>query len=226
MGGQGALAAHGRKTRKEGGHSRLFWCDVHHIASGRCALRAAGQCGHVTQQADDHSLVARARGGDTTAFELLVRRYSGPVYRVALRVLGDTGAADDAAQEAFITAWRRIGEIRAEQAFAAWMYRIVTTRAINSARSHAREVGTDEALLPPSRVGDPEQHALAADLRAALTRALGMLTPRQRACWVLRELEGLSYDEIADITRASPDAVRGRIHRARARLAEELTSWR
>jgi RNA polymerase sigma-70 factor (ECF subfamily) len=189
-------------------------------------MRAAGQCAHVTHQADDHSLVARARGGDTTAFELLVRRHSGPVYRVALRVLGETGAADDAAQEAFITAWRRIGEIRAEQAFAAWMYRIVTTRAINTARSHKHEAGIDEALLPPSRLGDPEQHALAGDLRAALARALGMLTARQRACWVLRELEGLSYDEIADITRASPDAVRGRIHRARVRLAEELISWR
>lgn len=177
-------------------------------------------------QADDYSLVARARGGDTAAFEQLVRRYSGPVYRIALRVLGDTNAAADAAQEAFITAWRRIGEIRAEQAFAAWMYRVVTTRAISAARARRHETGLGEALLPPSRAGDPEQHALAVGLRAALACALGRLTARQRACWVLRELEGLSYDEIADITRASPDAVRGRIHRARVRLAEELSSWR
>src|ERR1035437_9569842 len=168
----------------------------------------------------------RARDGDTTAFEQLMRRYSGPVYRIALRVLGETGAAEDAAQEAFIPAWRRLGEIRAEQAFAAWMYRIVTTRAINTARSHRHDVSIDDALLPPSRAGDPQQHALAAGLCAALAGALGMLTPQQRACWVLRELEGLSYDEIADITRASPDAVRGRILRARARLAEELTAWR
>lgn len=131
----------------------------------------------MTQQADDPSLVARARGGDTTAFEQLVRRYSGPVYRIALRILGETGAADDAAQEAFITAWRRIGEIRPEQAFAAWMYRIVTTRAINTARSRRHHAGIDEALLPPSAAGNPEQHALAAGLRAAIDRALGMLTP-------------------------------------------------
>jgi RNA polymerase sigma-70 factor (ECF subfamily) len=191
-----------------------------------CFAQSRAVCALVTHQSDDHSLVARARDGDTTAFEELVRRYSGPVYRIARRVLGEHGAADDAAQEAFITAWRRIGEIRAEQAFAAWIYRIVTTRAINAARSHAHEAGIDQALLPASGVGDPEQHALAAGLRAAIARALGMLTPPQRACWVLRELEGLSYDEIADITRASPDAVRGRIHRARARLAQELTSWR
>jgi RNA polymerase sigma-70 factor, ECF subfamily len=180
----------------------------------------------VIDQADDHSLVARARGGDTAAFERLVRRYSGPVYRIALRVLGDTEEAADAAQEAFITAWRRIGEIRAEQAFAAWLYRIVTTRAVSAARARRHETALDEAALPSSCAGDPEPHALAADLRAALARALGMLTAEQRACWVLRELEGLSYDEIADITRASPGAVRGRIHRARVRLAEELTSWR
>lgn len=196
------------------------------MASGLCALGGGGQCAHVTHQADDANLVARARVGDTAAFEELVRRYSGPVYRIARRVLGENEAARDAAQEAFLTAWRRIGEIRAEQAFAAWMYRIVTTRAINTARSNTHEAGLDQALLLPSRLGDPEQHALAAGLRAALTRALGMLTARQRACWVLRELEGLSYDEIAGITRASPDAVRGRIHRARARLAQELISWR
>jgi RNA polymerase sigma-70 factor (ECF subfamily) len=180
----------------------------------------------VINQADDHSLVARARGGDTAAFEQLVHRHSGPVYRIALRVLGDTEAAADAAQEAFISAWRRIGEIRAEQAFAAWMYRIVTTRAINATRARRYETRLSDALLPPSRAGDPEQHALAADLRAALARALGMLTVQQRACWVLRELEGLTYDEIADITQASRGAVRGRIHRARVRLAEELSPWR
>jgi RNA polymerase sigma-70 factor, ECF subfamily len=56
--------------------------------------------------------------------------------------------------------------------------------------------------------------------------ALGQLTPPQRACWVLKELEGLSYEQIADITQTSPDAVRGRIHRARSRLAEELAAWR
>jgi RNA polymerase sigma-70 factor, ECF subfamily len=196
------------------------------LPSGWCTMRAAGDRASVTPQADDHTLIARARGGDTAAFEHLVRRYSGPVYRIALRVLGETWAADDVAQEAFITAWRRIGEIRAEQAFAAWIYRIVTTRAINTARSHRHEAGLNEAFLPPSRAVSPEQHALAVGLRAALTRALGTLTPQQRACWVLKELEGLSYDEIAGITRASRAAVRGRIYRARVRLAEELTSWR
>jgi RNA polymerase sigma-70 factor, ECF subfamily len=175
--------------------------------------------------ADDASLVARARERDTAAFEILVRRYSGPVYRIALRIAGPADASD-AAQEAFITAWRRIGEIRTGQAFSAWLYRIVTTRALNLARVRGPQAIVEEDLLPAGRSDDPEQQVLADGLRTALARALNTLTPEQRACWVLREVEGFSYDEIADITQASADAVRGRIHRARIRLAEELMAWR
>lgn len=177
------------------------------------------------QQPDDRNLVARARQGDTSAFDLLVRRHAGPVYRIALRILGDRAAAQDAAQETFIAAWRRITDIRADQAFAAWLFRIVTRRAIDAAQRRRPEVPADWISLP-SRAAGPEDYALAAGLRAALAAALGQLTPPQRACWVLKELEGLSYEQIADITRTSPDAVRGRIHRARSRLAEELSAWR
>jgi RNA polymerase sigma-70 factor (ECF subfamily) len=94
------------------------------------------------------------------------------------------------------------------------------------ARARGPQAGLEEDLLPAPPGGDPEQQVLAGGLRAALAGALNTLTPEQRACWVLREVEGFSYDEIADITQASTDAVRGRIHRARARLAEELMAWR
>jgi RNA polymerase sigma-70 factor (ECF subfamily) len=180
----------------------------------------------VDQRPDDRSLVARARQGDTSAFDLLVRRHAGPVYRIALRILGDRAAAEDAAQEAFITAWRRIADIRAGQAFAAWLFRIVTNRAIDAAHRRRPDLPADYGISPPSRAAGPEEYALAAGLQAALVAALGQLTPPQRACWVLKELEGLSYEQIADITQTSPDAVRGRIHRARSRLAEELAAWR
>ncbi|GAA2757404.1 sigma-70 family RNA polymerase sigma factor [Actinopolymorpha rutila] len=178
----------------------------------------------------DDTLVARARIGDTTAFAQLVRRYSGPAYRIALRILGDADAAQDVAQEAFLTAWRRLDRIREEQAFAAWLYRIVTTAALQAARSRRAhpdaELDHEHVRLPPSATGNPEQHVLAAHLLTALQAALGLLTPEQRACWVLRELEGLSYDEIAEVAGIGPDAVRGRIHRARVRLARELKPWR
>jgi RNA polymerase sigma-70 factor, ECF subfamily len=180
----------------------------------------------VTSEAEDGILVARARDGDTAAFEDLVRRYATRVYRIALRIVGDADTAEDAAQDSFITAWRCLHEIHAEQAFAAWLYRIAATRAVNVARARRPEISLEEEALPPSRTAGPAQQAVAAELRAALTRALRRLTPEQRACWVLRELEGMSTNEIAHTVHSSPDAVRGRVHRARARLAQELTPWR
>ena len=84
---------------------------------------------------DDATLVVRAREGDITAFEALVRRYRVPVYRIAVRILTDPPSAADTAQEAFITAWRRLHDIKAEQAFAAWLYRITVTRALSAARA-------------------------------------------------------------------------------------------
>jgi RNA polymerase sigma-70 factor (ECF subfamily) len=176
---------------------------------------------------DDPALVLRARAGDTTAFEQLVRRHSGPVYRIALSITAEPEAARDAAQEAFIIAWRRLREIRAEQAFAAWLSRVATTCALRAARPRPPQVDIETSLAPSSSPsGDPQQQLLAADLLAALKGALKRLTPQQRACWVLRELEGLSYDQIAEVTGSRPTAVRGRIHRARARLAKELRPWR
>ena len=79
---------------------------------------------------DDATLVVRAREGDVTAFEALVLRYRVPVYRIAARIVTDPGRAADTAQEAFITAWRLLHEIRAEQAFAAWLYRITVAAAM------------------------------------------------------------------------------------------------
>lgn len=181
---------------------------------------------NLAAQDADGALVVRARAGDTTAFEQLLRRYAGPVYRVTLRILHNAHDAEDAAQDTFVIAWRRLHDVRAEQAFAAWLYRVAATRALQAARSRCPQA--DLETVPPSASpsGNPEQEALADDLLGALRRALTHLTPQQRACWVLKELEGLSYDQIAEATQAGPEAVRGRIHRARARLAAELTPWR
>ena len=175
---------------------------------------------------DDATLVVRAREGDNTAFEALVRRYRAPVYRIAVRILTDPGSAGDTAQEAFITAWRRLHDIKAEQAFAAWLYRITVTRALSAARARQPQVPLDETAAGPDRSAGPGEHALAGGLRAALRCALNHLTPEQRACWILREMEGMSYEEVATILHTTPGAVRGRLHRARSQLAEELKAWR
>ena len=175
---------------------------------------------------DDATLVVRAREGDVTAFEDLVRRYKVPVYRIAVRILNDPCSAADTAQEAFVTAWRRLPEVKAEQAFAAWLYRIAVTRAVSTLRTVRSHVPFDETVTVRDRLPGPEEHALAVGLAAALRCALNRLTPEQRACWILREMEGLSYEEVATILHTSPGAVRGRLHRARLQLAGELTPWR
>ena len=175
---------------------------------------------------DDATLVVRAREGDVTAFEALVLRYRVPVYRIAARIVTDPGRAADTAQEAFITAWRLLHEIKAEQAFAAWLYRITVTRALSVIRAPRRLVSLDEIVGGADRSPGPEEHALAAGLAAALRCALNNLTPEQRACWILREVEGMSYEEVATILHTTPGAVRGRLHRARPQLAAELKPWR
>jgi len=174
---------------------------------------------------DDATLVVRAREGDITAFEALIQRHRVPVYRIAVRILSDPGSAADTAQEAFITAWRRLHEIRAEQAFAAWLYRITVTRALSAVRTPRPHVPLHETAATDRSPG-PEEHALADGLAAALRYALNHLTPAQRACWILREMEGMSYEEVATILHTTPGAVRGRLHRARPQLAQELKPWR
>lgn len=175
---------------------------------------------------DDATLVIRAREDDISAFETLVRRYQQPVYRISLRVLSNPHDAADAAQDAFIMAWRRLHEVRSEQAFAAWLYRITLTTALSAARNRQAHTPLGEALGIADPADAPEQHMLAADLKAALKCALARLPAQQRACWILRELEGMSYQEAADVFGISAAAVRGRLYRARAQLMQELKAWR
>jgi RNA polymerase sigma-70 factor, ECF subfamily len=173
---------------------------------------------------DEQTLVVRAQEGDAGAFEVLARRHQAALYRVAVQVIGDPAEAEDAVQEALLDAWRRIGLFRGESSFATWMYRIVTNRCLGQLRRRRPvPVEVDDRVPAPDF---PERAAELDAGLAALGRALRGLPDDQRACWVLRELEGLGYTDIAAITGASEDAVRGRIHRARVRLAEVLRAWR
>lgn len=173
---------------------------------------------------DDHTLVVRAQEGDVPAFEALARRHQATLYRLAVRVIGDRAEAEDALQESLIDAWRRIGSFRGDAAFTTWMYRIVTHRCLAMLRRR-RPVPAD----PDDTVAAPgsTEHTVEVEAQlAALRIAVDGLSPDLRVCWALRELEGLGYAEIAQITGAGEDAVRGRIHRARIRLAEVMRPWR
>src|SRR5215469_18968883 len=113
----------------------------------------AGTSGSARVALDDATLVVRAREGDISAFEALVVRYRVPVYRIALRIHADSDSAADTAQEAFITAWRLLHQIRAEQAFAAWLYRITVTRALSAVRDPRRQVPLEQAAAPDRSPG-------------------------------------------------------------------------
>ncbi len=160
-----------------------------------------------------------AQAGDAAAFEELVRRHELPVYRLALRMLGSAPDAEDAAQETFVRAWRALPGFRAESALSTWLYRIATNHCLGVRGRAEVRTGplTGEELDP--RPG-PERAALGRDALHHLKMAIAKLTPEQRAPLVLREFEGLSYDEIGEVLGLTPPAVKGRLHRARLELVK------
>lgn len=180
--------------------------------------------------ANDVHLVERARAGDLDAFNALVDRYQRQVYNVCLRMLGSREAAEDATQDTFLSAYRRLGDFRGGQ-FRSWLLRIATNVSIDELRRskrHAttpleREVeGTPVAVEVPDPASGPEDLALGAELRASLERALAALPPEQRAAVILADVQGLSYEEVAEALGCSLGTVKSRIFRARERLRAYL----
>ena len=174
----------------------------------------------------DGYLVARAREGYLDAYEMLVQRHSAMAYRVALRLCGNHHDAQDIAQEALIAAWEHLARFRADSSFSTWLYQIVTRRALNKV---TRGRGADlvdlleEAADPIAGPAAQAERNLAA---GAVTDALAALPFAQRAVVVLHHFEGLSYAEVAEVTRSTVPAVRSHLYRARRTLGMKLQEWR
>jgi RNA polymerase sigma-70 factor, ECF subfamily len=175
-------------------------------------------------QIDDRVLVRAAQAGDLDAFEMLVRRYQPSVYRIALRLLGSDADADDVAQDTFLRAWRSLPQFRGDSTFATWLYRIVTRRSLDTlARRRPINALEDDVPAPTS---DPVMQVEQRERLQAITRQIQRLPAEQRAALVLREFEGLSYEQVADVLETSVGAIKSRIHRARLAVLKETTAWR
>ena len=181
--------------------------------------------------------VSRAQDGDAAAFERLVRTYEAELFRLAYRMLGDRGEAEDAVQETCVVVWRQLPTLVDPQAFRAWIYHIATRRCLNVLRRRSRqrtdvtrgddfESETQVSTPVPDRGDGPEATAQATAVRQSLEDVLATLPPEQRACWVLNELHDLTYPEIAFAIGVPLSTVRGRIARARQNLAKGMAAWR
>ena len=167
-------------------------------------------------------LVQRASGGDVRAFEVLVRRYQTPILRLCVGMLGDRHAAEDAAQDAFFSAWRSLGRFRGDAQFSTWLYRIATNQCLRDMRRRPARTAELPADLPAAEGEAPHNRLEAAEAGAAVSAAVARLSPEQRVALLLRELGGLSYDQIAEVLGVSMPAVKSRIYHARVELARDL----
>jgi RNA polymerase sigma-70 factor (ECF subfamily) len=170
----------------------------------------------------------RAQRGDLHAFNELVLEYEGLVYNVCYRILGQRQAAEDAAQDAFVSAWRNIGSFRGE-AFRPWLLRIASNLCRDELRRRGRRPSSslDSALEaggpePPDRDPPPEDVSLNKELRSQLQAALAQLPEDQRTAVVLCDIEGFDYTEIAVVMNTSLGTVKSRIARGRLKLRELL----
>jgi len=176
---------------------------------------------------DETFLLARARQGSLAAFETVVGRYQRRVYGVALRIVRAHDVADDVAQEAFVRAWRSLDRFELGRPFGPWVCRIAANLAVNHVRSpRAREEGLPEGYAE-TRSSDPGPLGAVLDqeAREVLDEAVGRLSPEQRAVFVLRAVEEMSYEEIAGALGISQGTVMSRLFRARERLARALAPY-
>lgn len=166
----------------------------------------------------------RASGAEIEAFAELVRRHQDFVFGAALRIVKSRALAEEVAQEAFIRAYRGASAFRGDAQVRSWLYRITSNLALNTV-TRQKEFPTDEIPEEIYATG-PDHDAEMSELREAMLAAIDELPPKLREPLVLREMDGLSYEEIAARTDTPLNTVRTRILRARRALADKMEEWR
>jgi RNA polymerase sigma-70 factor (ECF subfamily) len=175
--------------------------------------------------ADDRTIASRAADGDVRAFEVLMRRYGALISTYAFRILGNSADTDDVVQEAFISAWQDLPTLENYGAVQRWLITVVTRKSIDRVNARRDHDAIDDAIVEdPSDT--PDVLAAASSLEQALSRALSDLPEDQRRCWVLREVGGYGYTEIAEQLDLPVSTVRGLLARSRKALVREMEAWR
>jgi RNA polymerase sigma-70 factor, ECF subfamily len=169
------------------------------------------------------SLIARAQAGDVAAFEQLSRAYADRLFMLLLRLLGDRHEAEDVAQEVMLRAWQGISRFHGRSSYFTWLYRIAVNEANRALEKRSRRpagvpIGERELQLPTSPADDPLRQAETSELRVALGHAIAELPPPLRIAIVLRDVEGLSTQEAAEIAGIGQAAFKSRLHQARLRV--------
>jgi len=185
---------------------------------------------------DDLDLVHATQDGDVSAFEELVDRYDRKLLRIAEHITHNREDSQDAVQEAFLKAFQHVGEFREDSQFSTWLIRITVNQALMKVRKRrtTKVVSLDDDFqadgdIFPREVADwapnPEELYRGGELRNILVKALEKLRPILRAVFVLRDIEGLSIDQTAEVLNLSPTAVKARLFRARLQLRELLSEY-
>ena len=185
----------------------------------------------MTASDTDQQLVQRAQRGDLRAFDLLVLKYQGRIAALVSRYVSDAGEVEDVTQEAFIKAYRALGKFRGDSAFYTWLYRIAANAAKNHLVAKGRRPGAHATIEDAegfdeggmlSESASPEALAMGGELAEVVESALNALPDELKAALMLREFDGLSYDDIADVLGCPVGTVRSRIFRAREAIDQRV----
>ena len=184
------------------------------------------------KKSDDY-LVKKSQEGDARSFEMLVIKYQQRVFNVIFRIVRNRDAVEDLAQEAFLNAFRSIKGFRGGSSFYTWLYRIASNVSLNYLAKNKRAVFVDETVLDTMDVAEktasadvsPERRASSNETASAISRAIENLPEEIKKAVILREYEGLSYEEIAELMDCPVGTVRSRIFRGRGILKKSLKDY-
>jgi RNA polymerase sigma-70 factor (ECF subfamily) len=200
-------------------------------------MTASGpQFAQTTSASDDLELVHATQSGDISAFEQLVARYDGKLLRIAQHITRNREDSEDAVQDAFLKAFQHLGEFREDAQFSTWLIRITLNQALSRLRKRRtiQEMSLDEDfesddMILPREVADwapnPEELYRASELRDILIKTLEKLRPVLRTVFVLRDIEGLSIEQTAEVLSLTPSAVKARLWRARLDMRGLLSKY-